>query len=400
MNFSPHLFGSLRAQKSLPWNRPDRNHPMNTLQSSAFVVLLSAIILVQAGCSGSPDSPEVKLERARILMERDQAAEAVPLLNEVIDATPKDPEARYQRGVAYESLDVLEKALADYTECLTLDTERTDALNNKAVVLAKMKRFEEAAAEFSRLVDLDPQGPLAYRNRGLCHFDLKQFDAALADYAKALELDPEEPASWFQRGGVYLAQQRYAEAEQDYTRAISIAPDLAKAWMNRGVARYKRGEKVLAAEDLQKAQSLDDDIVLPDIDFFAPAEHSLPSSALAVQDEWKDLKGFAEMDLASRGFEKLTLLREFPEFGCAEFSAVHSSQSWTLIVGTQSAGDSSMTLPVGPSKGTAETSAALLVLKKSEGTLKPQVVRFEQPWNPDDASLEPILMRYSETPER
>ena len=117
--------------------------------------MLVAAVTVTVGCGASADSPEVKLERARILMQRDQAAEAIPLLNEVIDATPKDPEARYQRGVAYESLSVLEKALIDYTECLTLNPERTDALNNKAVVLAKMKRFEDAAAEFTRLVDLD-----------------------------------------------------------------------------------------------------------------------------------------------------------------------------------------------------------------------------------------------------
>lgn len=372
---------------------------MSDLKSSFRILLLTAVVVLQAGCSGSPDSPEVKLERARILMERDQAAEAVPLLNEVIDATPKAPEPRYQRGVAYESLDVLEKALADYSECLALDTERTDALNNKAVVLAKLKRFKEAAAEFSRLVDLDPQGPLAYRNRGLCHFDLRQFDEALADYAKALELDPEEPASWFQRGSVYLAQGRFEEAEQDYSKAISLAPDLAKAWMNRGVARYKRGEKALAAEDLKKAQSLDDDIVLPDIDFFASAENGAQSSTAPAAAPWAGLKTFAEADLSSRGFEKLTLIREFPEFECAEFSAVHSGQTWRIVVGSKAAGDSSLTLPGSVSKAEPKTSTALLVLEKSQDAAQAKVDRYEQPWNPNDAALEPLLMQYTETAE-
>lgn len=381
--------------ESIPAKRLHRPLRMNTLPSTLCLVLLSATLL-HTGCSGSPDSPEVKLERARILMDRDQAAEAVPLLNEVIDATPKDPEARYQRGVAYESLDVLEKALADYTECLTLDTERTDALNNKAVVLARMKRFEEAAAEFSRLVDLDPQGPLAYRNRGLCHFDLKQFDAALADYAKALELDPMEPASWFQRGGVYLALQRYEEAEQDYSKAISIAPDLAKAWMNRGVARYQRGEMALAAEDLKKAQALDDNIVLPDIDFFASAKQ--PASS--PQSQWTALKPFAETQLSSRGFEQITAKREFPEFGCAEFSAVHSDQIWTILVGTQAADESVITLPGIHENDPADARTAILVLKPSADGAEPQVVQFEQPWKADTTAVKPLLMRYSVAKEQ
>lgn len=358
---------------------------MNQIPSSMprgrFFVL--AIVIGLAGCSGSPNSPEVKLERARILMERDQAAEAIPLLNEVVDATPKDPEARYQRGVAYESLDVLEKALADYTECLVLDQDRTDALNNKAVVLARMKRFEEAAVEFSRLVDLDPQGPLAYRNRGLCYFDLKQYDAALADYAKALELAPEEPACWFQRAGVYLAQNRFEEADQDYSKAIKLDPELAKAWMNRGVARYRRGQKDLAAEDLKRAQSLDDNIVLPAIDFFA--NETTP----AADSGWSAEKSAAEKELGDRGFSSVKLVNEYPAFRCAAYAAVYEGDDWTIVVGTQAENADTLTLPPVPS----DTSAiGLLILKTQAGTTT--VIDFQQPWKPAAQNLEPVLVRY------
>lgn len=369
------------------------------LQTRPSWILLLAVFSV--GCGGSPDSPEVKLERARILMEREQVAEAIPLLNEVVDATPKDPEARYQRGVAYENLDVLEKALNDYNECLILDSERTDALNNKAVVLAKMERFKEAAVEFTRLVDLDPQGALAYRNRGLCHVDLGDYETALADYAKALELDPKDSANWYQRAGVYLAQKRYEEAEQDYTKAIEITPDLAPAWMNRGVARYKRGEKKLAAEDLKKAQSLDENIVVPDIGFFdeAPAATASSTPAESKSLGWSAVKLAAEKEMSAKGFSGLLLTEETPELLCGQYQAGLNGRSWTILVAVATAAKESVVLPA---EGVAQASqadpalnATALMILEPAGSGEELVVRsFERPWSPAASSAGSAVVPY------
>jgi len=333
-----------------------------------------------AGCGKSSTLPGVKLERARILMERGQVAEAIPLLEEAIAELPNNSEARYQRGLAYERLNVLEKALADYTECLRLDAERTDALNNKAVTLAKMKRLEEAAVEFGRLIDMDPQSALFYRNRGLCHFDLGNHEAALADYAKALELAPKDPAGWFQRGGVYLKQGRFAEAEQDYSKAIDLNPELAKAWMNRGVSRYKKGDKKLAAEDLEKAQSLDDSIVLPDIDFFKDGDSFGTPEEVASESLWPTARSFAEEALAVHKFTSVTLVREFPSMLCAEFTGIIEGKPRRILVTCSSEDRAHLTLPTDPA---ATTDCALMVIRLSrEAGKSPVVSRFEEHWTP------------------
>jgi tetratricopeptide (TPR) repeat protein len=361
------------------------------------------VLFLNAGCGGSPDSPEVKLERARILMEREQAAEAIPLLNEVVAAAPKNPEARYQRGVAYESLDVLEKALVDYTECLAMDAERTDALNNKAVVLARMRRFEEAAAEFTRLVDLDPQGSLAYRNRGLCHFDLKQYDAALADYAKALELAPDDASNWYQRAGVYLEQKRFEEAEQDYSKAIDLDPVFPKAWMNRGITRYRRGERKLAAEDFQKAQSLDDNIILPDIDFFADTTPSAETTAQpSGSDVWKTVLDAAEKELMNRGATDIKLVAEHPSFQCAEYSAIIDNKAWRILVSCGPDGRDSLTLPAVSKSNEADeidtALVALLILNLDAANGRPSIGRFEKPWSFSGTATDSVIQRYRVPP--
>lgn len=351
-----------------------------------------------AGCARSPNSPEVMLERARILMAQDQTANAIPLLDRVIQATPQNSEAYFQRGVAYETLDLPEKALADYDACLKLDEFRTDALNNKAVQLAKLKRMDEAVAAFTQLVDLDREDFLGYRNRGLCRFDQQNYPGALDDYNKAIRLYPDDASSWFQRGNVHLARNSLTEAESDYTKAIDLDPDFAKAWMNRGVVNYRIGKRALAAEDLTKAQDLDSNIVIPAIDVFSDIAKSAAATEVIADEKWNTCCSIVEKELAERGFTELVFVREFPDLRCAELKGEIDGQPRTILVTYQQADQSTVTLPCVDFQSTnGETpSHALLVLQMPDDNNKTSgVMRFDMNWNPSLKTSEPVIMNYT-----
>ncbi len=365
--------------------------PLCGLHVSIFLMLTTL-----AGCSNPSDSPLVALEKARILIDRGQADEAVPLISRAIDSLPQDAQARYLRGVAYENLNLEAKALEDYSECLKLNPERTDALNNKAVVLARMERFEEAAAEFTKLLQLNPQDALAFRNRGLCRFDQQQYDLALADYNQAIELAPRAPANWFQRGNVFLEQDLFEQAESDYSQAIELDPDFARAWMNRGVARYQDGRKAAATEDLQMAQTLDNNIILPGLDFFR--DEPDPNSDL-----WTIVRATADVALADRGFSELMLLQEYPAFWCAKFSAQYRGTDRVVLVTCIRSGHAGMLLPttIAPSIDVesdelAESSPAmsLLILTIDEVTTTSMVHQFKESWAPDSSKAHPVILQY------
>jgi Tfp pilus assembly protein PilF len=346
------------------------------MRSGWFVGVLMLACL-PAGCTKT-ETPEVMLERARILMQREQIAEAVPLLDAVVAAMPESAEARYQRGVAYERLDVLEKALADYTECLKLDDERRDALNNKAVVLARLERLDEATQDFTRLIELDPQGSLAWRNRALSFADQKQYDKSLADYGKALELAPEDPVNWYQRGIVYLAQGKLMEAENDFSKALELDPELARAWMNRGVVRYRQGKKQLASVDLQKAQELDDAIVLPDVGFFS-------AQSATDQPTWTEIRSFAEFELSRSGVTDLALVAEQPSALCGVFRGLRKEKSVAFVVGFMGADESAVMVPA--IEGLAEeaqqaTSFVLLAVSRNADGKTLVVRNMIDPWDP------------------
>ena len=359
---------------------------------SARVMLLACLTPLFSGCAKAPDSPEILLERAKILMDRGQGAEAIPFLDSALKAMPQNPDAWYQRGLAYENLGLPEKALEDYAACLKLDKFRTDALNNKAVQLAMLKRFDEAIVTFSELVDLDRDDFLGYRNRALCRFDMHDNAGALQDYATALKLNPEDPSSWFQRGKVHLSMDSLDAAEHDFSKAVELDAGFAKAWMNRGLVRFQRGEKALAAADLTKAQELDSNIVLPGIGAFSDTD---PSSSATI---WDSCRLLIEKDLGERGFSSLIFVREFPDLHCAELTGDFDGQARTVLVACQQQGQTSVTLPCPDHTavaGTRKLPCSLLVLRLSgsNGTVA-KVARFEQEWNPDVGEGEPVIMKY------
>ena len=373
--------------------------PVTEIQlARTAVVMLTCVVLVGLGCAQAPDSPQLMLERAKILMDRGQGAEAIQLLDRILEVAPDDPEACFHRGLAYESLDLPEKALADYVACLKLDGMRTDALNNKAVQLAKLKRFDEAIVTFSEVVDLDPEDFLGYRNRGLCRFDMQDNAGALEDYATALQLNSEDPSSWYQRGNVHLAMNTLDAAESDFSTALELDPEFAKAWMNRGVTRYRRGEKALAAEDLAQAQKLDSNIVLPGLDFFKDPDPAVSAGQAGVATAWQHCRPVIERDLTERGFSALVFAREYPDFRCAELTAEFDGVSYKVLVACQQHGQSTITLPCPDPAGDSEPEVrpcSLLVLQFADAKETPvKIVRFEQNWNPEADAGEPVIMNY------
>ncbi|MFO0429350.1 MAG: tetratricopeptide repeat protein [Planctomyces sp.] len=309
------------------------------------------LVLLIAGCIQQAETPTVTLERAKILAERSQFEEAVPLYSKAIEKMPENPDAFYLRGVAYENLGLNEKALPDYQKCLELEPEHTDALNNQGVVLAKMERFQDAVAVFSKLQEIAPDNVLAIRNRALSYQDLGQFDDARREFDRAVTMEPGSAICWFQRGNLLLEQKQFAEAEKDYNRTIELDPGMARAWLNRGMARYESGRTAEGLEDLKHAESLDENIVVAGMELLnlhpektakgsadaapagsANAEKPISSGSLKAETQLSpsDRKQLEEA-LRSKGYDELSYLAELPQFRCAVLNGSSDGQTKTIL---------------------------------------------------------------------
>lgn len=315
-----------------------------------LVASLTTVVTMTIGCSGGTDTPEVTFERGRLLGDRGQFEDAVPLYDIAIKALPERAVIYYERGRAYEGLGLLDKAVEDYTICLQKDPMFLQAQNNKGVVLAKMENYQAAAVEFGKLIAEQPDDVLALRNRGLCYHDLTDYENALADYNKALQFAPDDVSTWFQRGNVYLELKNYPEAVANYDKAIEFDATYAKAWMNRGVARYGLNQREAALKDLEQAQLLDDSIVLPGIDWLtAGIEDTSAAKPIYLeatgQADWTEALSAAMTTLNENGVQNLSLETAIPEQLCGRLRGDRDGQKVVAYFAVQQADSTDVTLP-------------------------------------------------------
>ena len=366
-------------------------------------ILLFSLVVVASGCQGNSDHPEVVFERGRLLAERGNHVEAIPLFDKAESALGDRAELYYQRGVSYQALNLYEKALEDYNKCLSLDSDHTGALNNKGVVLASLDRFQEAADQFGELIRRRSDDVLALRNRGLCLHDLQRFDEAISDYNAALQHAPNDVECWFQRGNVYLEQGKLEQAEADFTHAISIDESYAKAWMNRGVARMKSGHRETGLADLQQASTLDKNIILPDLDWVvtAPAAETgtVSSTELVAAKpiipeltiDWDQCLKAAQKKLADSGFEQLQVVVSFPDHQCARLTGAKQDSTSAILVAMTSTSDGLTALPALPPDVDGEN-LTLVLMERGTTVEEPFVVTsVTEQWQPPGENIRLLL---------
>ncbi|MCA9048517.1 MAG: tetratricopeptide repeat protein [Planctomycetaceae bacterium] len=369
--------------------QPDGTHPgTGHLLFSAVALLVIAV----AGCSRS-DGPEVTFERARILADRGQYAEAIRLFDDVQETMSDRAELYFQRGVCLQALNLYEKALENYAECLQRDPENKPAMNNCGVVLAKLDRFDEAAAHFGQLVQRDPNDALALRNRGLCLHDLRRFDEALADYNAALKIAPDDVENWFQRGNVYLEKGDTALAEADFSRAIEVNPAFAKGWMNRGVARFRSGRRDEGMQDLRHAAGLDENIIVPDIEWAPPVTDMTAAKPVIPKPvvDWNECSGFIRETLADRGYSDIQTEADYPSRFCCRLTARQGDRT-VFVTAALEAEFGRTFVPVLPD---GEPHGVLLVVKhvsSDEAGSKFEVTNFSADWRPNSGSVDFLVL--------
>ncbi len=224
-----------------------------------------------------------KFERARLLNQRGELAEATATCREILEQQPdhfdalilwaetaarqEDPEqaiqlytrainlrpgqatAYYKRGNLLKDRNQLEAALASYDQALALDPDYANAFCNRGVVLGRLNRPDEALANYDQAIALNPGDALAYYNRGNLLKDRNQMEAALASYDQAVALDPGYANAFCNRGVVLGILHRPDEALASYDRAIALNPGSALAYYNRGdvLRELKRLNEALAS---------------------------------------------------------------------------------------------------------------------------------------------------------
>lgn len=234
-------FLALSASESDPQTRAgllkgfDRlllKHPGNAQLLFGKALLLQQDNQAEAALKLLEDQPASEEEvsllllRVRLLQSLGRSKEALPLLEDGLEANPNDKRLRlaYARLLVEEGR--LEDARAEFTTLLQQNPDDDDLRLSLALVSMEAKAWNEAQAYLRDLIERDSYVDIAHFNLGMIHEQLNDPEGALIEYS-LVGPGNEFLAAQAQQAGILLAQKRPDDARQHLVDARADQPDYA-----------------------------------------------------------------------------------------------------------------------------------------------------------------------------
>lgn len=131
--------------------------------SGAIGLLFSAAVIA-AGTGGSTDSQDVaeKLQRAEKLIENDKPRDAIPVLEEVVEADDDNADAYNYLGFAYRNLGEYDKSKQFYDRALAIDADHRGAREYLGELYLKLDDLPAAREQLARLDEICGYGCSEY----------------------------------------------------------------------------------------------------------------------------------------------------------------------------------------------------------------------------------------------
>jgi tetratricopeptide (TPR) repeat protein len=233
-----------------------------------------------------------RIKQAGMLIRSGRSADAIPLLDAVVESSACTPWAVAERGRAKQFTGDLEGAVADFTLLAVRWPERTDGLTNRANARRLLGDFHSSIDDYSSAILINEQHGFAYLqrgrvkmqlgdlagavadfsadmnhskegrlsgllNRGVAKHRMKDFSGAIEDLTAALEIEMPPPVySPLFRASVRASLGDWRSAIADYSLALTRFPGLTNALRERAEAKQAIGDDQGAAADTTEYRRL------------------------------------------------------------------------------------------------------------------------------------------------
>jgi tetratricopeptide (TPR) repeat protein len=203
-----------------------------------------ALALYEGGLAANPDSLDLWMAKADLLVQRGEFRAALEAYDRAVALTDdKVPLIIEKSRLVLSGRNLPEEALATVNEALAIDPESIPALAWKQSVFLHMGKRDEAEAVNDRILEIDPKNEDAllyraevFRMKGKGDLALGVYDAYLLHY-------PDRMGIWKVRAELLLELHRYPDALESVEKAISFDPE-GKEWDMSGAGEL-RGDILL-----------------------------------------------------------------------------------------------------------------------------------------------------------
>lgn len=153
---------------------------------------------------------------AKICQRVTRHADAVMLLERLLNTSPDNPAALHAAALSLMQLSQLDSALEKLTRLCKTQPRSAEALYNLGTLYGTLGRHADEIQAYQKALTLNPRFVLAHVNLGVALRDQGRFDKALQQFKKALTLDPNQAGARTNRAQTNLLLGNFEHGWREY----------------------------------------------------------------------------------------------------------------------------------------------------------------------------------------
>ncbi len=182
-----------------------------------------------------PNSVSIQLRKARVLLDKGRAVEALRILKQLESIEPGNHEIYIAKGTALGMLGDIQGAKKMFDFSLTLDSEDVEnILFAITSVLQNLNYYEHMIPYMVRLVEMEPEFNAHLYDLAYAYEKIEDFENSIIYYLKYLDEEPFSDSAWYNLGIIYNKLESFEKAMEAYDFALAINAQNTFALFNKG----------------------------------------------------------------------------------------------------------------------------------------------------------------------
>lgn len=200
-----------------------------------------------------PSNDEVYIQIANLLSKKDRHQEAIENLKIAEQYTDDIADVASLLGMEYLYLDDYKMSRDYFSKCLDQDLEDYQALYNIIYCFEMESAHKEAISFLNNYINLNPYCEVAWHQIGRQHYVLKDYKKALKAFDYAVVIDEEFIGGYVEKAKTLEKLEEYDEAIKNYMITLELDDPTAYVYLRIGECYKKKGETTRAIQYYKKA---------------------------------------------------------------------------------------------------------------------------------------------------
>ncbi len=212
-----------------------------------------AMSVIDIALAQHPNSSELEIKKAKLLMERNLSQEALVMINRLLITDKSNAELYILKGSCFADAGKLDEAKSLFATAvdLSIGNEVEETCYSCALAFIDNGLYQDAIPYLERAHSLNTTSTMVLYDLAYSYDRIMDFEKSIKYYKLYLDLDPYSDNAWYNLGIVYNKANEFAEAISAFDYAIAINDTYASAYFNKANT-LANWEKYTEAIDIYK----------------------------------------------------------------------------------------------------------------------------------------------------